>query len=44
MGGRPSGVIDGEAEVVRGYGEGFGTDVDHVRFVTVKFEEVGLHP
>lgn len=25
-----SGIVSGEAEVVRGFGEGFGTDDDHV--------------
>ena len=29
-GGRQSGVINGEAEVVNGFGEGFGTDDDCV--------------
>ena len=29
-GGRQSGVIDGEAEVVSGFGEGFGANDDHV--------------
>ena len=29
-GGRQSGVINGEAEVVNDFGEGFGTDGDHV--------------
>jgi len=34
-GGGQSGVIDGEAEVLSGFGEGFGTDHDHVRFFAV---------
>ncbi len=29
-GGRQSGVIDGEAEVVSGFGVQYGTDDDHV--------------
>ena len=29
-GGRPSGIINGEAEVVSGFGEGFGTDDYHI--------------
>ena len=41
---RQSGVVDGEAEVVGGVGEGFGANDDNVRFVTVEFEEVCLHP
>ena len=41
---RMCGVVDGEAEVGTGFSEGFGTDDDHVRFVTVEFKEVGLHP
>jgi len=35
------GVVDGEAEVVTDFSEGFGTDDDHVRFITVEFEEIG---
>lgn len=38
-----SGVIDGEAEVVSGFGDRFGTSDDHVWFITVQFDEVGLH-
>ena len=45
MGGwKQGGVVDGEAETVCGFGEGFGADNDQVRFVTVEFEEVGPHP
>ena len=31
-GGRPSGIINGEAEVVSGFGEGFGTESDLSQF------------
>lgn len=41
---RQGGVVDGEAETVCGFGAGFGADDDQVGFVTVEFEEVGLHP
>jgi len=27
-----------------GFGESFGTDDEHVRFITVQFKKVGVHP
>lgn len=36
-GGRQNKVDDGEAEVVGGLDEDFGTSDDHIRFVTVQF-------
>lgn len=39
-----SGIVNGEGDVVIVFGEGFGTDDDHFRFITVQFEEVVLHP
>lgn len=35
--GRQSEVVDGEAAVVGGFGENFGTGDEHIRFVTVQF-------
>ena len=43
-GGRQSGVVDVEGEVVTCFSEGFGTDDDHVSFITVEFQKIGLHP
>ena len=40
--GSQSTVINGKAEVVSGFGYGFGADDDIVRFITVLLE-VGLH-
>ncbi len=34
-GGRQSGAVDSGAEVVRGFGEGFGIDDHHIRFIIV---------
>ena len=43
-GGRQSGVVNSESEVVSGFGEGFGADDEHVTFVTVELEEIRVHP
>ena len=37
-------MVIGEAEVVKGFNEGFRADDDRVQFVTVQLEEVRLHP
>ena len=41
---RQGGGVDGEGEARSGICDGFGTDDDHVSFVAVQFEEVGVHP
>lgn len=43
-GGGQSGVVNSKGEVVSSIGEGFGADDEHVGFVTVELEEIGVHP
>lgn len=40
---RQCGAVDSEREFVGGLGESCETNNGHIRFVTVQFEEVGLH-
>lgn len=37
-GGAQSGVVNSEKEVLRSFGEGLGTNDEHVRFVAVEME------
>lgn len=38
------GFVDADGDVRGGFSEGFGTDDYEIRFVTVEFEEVVMHP
>ena len=43
-GGREGSVTNCEMKICSGVGEGVWTNNNHVCFITIEFEEIGLHP